>query len=424
MRIRFFNARILTLCDGFNIINGELWTEDNIISYVGPEKNQDNDFDQEIDVKKNLIMPGFKDAHTHSAMTFLRSFADDLPLNEWLNNKVFPMEAKLTEEYMYYFSKIAIMEYLSSGITSNFDMYLNPAPIAKASVECGYRTVICSGLNDFTSSIGEIEEFYNQYNNYDDLISYSLGFHAEYTSSKGLLVKLAELSNKYKDGVYAHNSETRKEVNECINRYGLTPTQLFESIGLLNYGGGGYHCIYFSDEDIDIFKKRNLSIVTNPASNCKLASGIAPVAKYIDSGINLAIGTDGAASNNCLDMFREMFLVSALSKIYTEDASSVDANQVLNMATVGGAIAMGLDKSKYLAVEQYADLIIIDLNMPNMQPINNISKNIVYSGSKINVKLTMVNGKILYCDGYYFINCDPNEIYRKCSEIKEQILLK
>lgn len=197
----------------------------------------------------------------------------------------------------------------------------------------------------------------------------------------------------------------------------MTPTQVADALGMYRYGGGGYHCIYFDEKDFEIFKKRGLTAVTNPSSNLKLASGIAPIARFLQEEIPVAIGTDGPASNNCLDMFREMFLVTGLAKVREGDASIVPAEEVLYMATSAGACAMGLNDCDSLAVGKLADLILIDLNQPNMQPENDFVKNIVYSGSKSNVMLTMVNGRILYEDGKFFIGTDAGEIYAKANEI-------
>ena len=201
----------------------------------------------------------------------------------------------------------------------------------------------------------------------------------------------------------------------------MTPAAYFDSLGLFNYGGGGYHGVAFRDIDFEIFKKRNLSIVTCPSSNTKLASGIAPIKRYLDEGINVAIGTDGPASNNCLDMFREMFLVTGLAKIRENDASVVDAYDVIKMATVNGSIAMGLDNADILAPNKLADLIMIDLKQPNMQPMNNIVKNIVYAGSKSNIYLTMINGKILYEDGKFYLDEDIETIYKNAQTITDRI---
>ncbi len=428
MNIRFYNAKILLTDEtqGFRIIEGELWVKGNTICYLGDgtdvekvcKKPEDIIiWEREIDVEGNLLMPGFKNAHTHSAMTFLRSRADDMPLQEWLNQQVFPNEAKLKGEEAYWLAKLAIMEYLTSGITSMFDMYIYPKEVIQAGIDCGFRTVQVSGLNNFTSSLEELEEQYLKYNDYHELCSYKLGFHAEYTTDQKLLEGVADLVQKYRAPMYTHIAETKSEVEECRKRYGKPPAVLFDSMGMYDYGGGGFHCVWFEEEDIEIYKEKGVSVITNPGSNVKLASGIPPLTAMQQAGINLAIGTDGPASNNCLDMFREMFLVTGLAKLREEDAAVMDADRVLYMATAGGAVAMGLEDCDRLAVGKKADLILIDLQQPNMQPFNNITKNLVYSGSKQNVKLTMVNGKILYEDGEFDIGVSPQEIYGKANEI-------
>lgn len=417
MNVRFYHARIATMQTDSNIIEGELWVTNNRISYVGAERESQMLWDREIDCKGNLLMPGFKNAHTHSAMTFLRSFADDLPLQNWLNEQVFPMEAKLTPDDIYHLSKLAILEYLTSGMTANFDMYITPDTIVQASIDTGFRTVLCGGVSNFLHSVTQVEDWYKKYNNYHELISFQLGFHAEYTIDRPKLMDLAALAKQLKAPVYTHNSETKAEVDACLSRNHMTPTAYFDSLGIYDFGGGGYHCVHMTDEDLAIMKNKRVSVVTNPGSNTKLASGIARIEDMLSREINIAIGTDGPASNNCLDMFREMFLVTGLAKLKNEDASAVDANEVLKMATVNGAKAMCLSDCDSLAEGKLADLIMIDLHQPNMQPINSITKNIVYSGSKSNVKLTMVNGKILYESGEFFVGEDPEAIYAKANEI-------
>ena len=360
------------MANGADVLEGEIHIDGERVSFAGTNeeagKIKDNIvWDREIDACGNIVMPGFKDAHTHSAMTFLRSYADDLPLQEWLYNRVFPMEAKLTEEDVLWCSRLAILEYLTSGITANFDMYMKNEANARASAEAGFRTVLCGSINDFGGTIEEIEEEYNHFNSYNPLISYQLGFHAEYTTKRETLERMACLAQKYKAPVYTHNSETKAEVEGCIERYGKTPAAFLDSLGMFEFGGGGFHCVYMTDEDLSIFKEKNIWAVTNPASNVKLASGIAPVQKMLDMGIGLAVGTDGPASNNCLDMFREMFLVTALQKVSIPDASATDANDVLYMATSGGALAMGLKECDTLEKGKYADLIMLDIHQPNPQ---------------------------------------------------------
>lgn len=420
MRTRFYNARVLTMKD-FDIFLGEVWVEDNKISYVGKYKEHDCLFDREIDVQKNLIMPGFINAHTHSGMTFLRSIADDMPLQQWLNEKVFPIETKLSEEDIYYFSKLAILEYLTSGITTNFDMYLNPEAIVKASLDMKYRTVLCGAVNDFCLSVEDVERCFNEYNKENSLISYVLGFSHEYTNSKDKIQQVAALSHKYKAPVYTHLSETEYEVNTCKEKTGLSPVEYLCDLGVYDYGGGAFHCVHMSEHDLDLFKEKHLNIVTNPASNLKLASGIAPIQAMLQKKINICLGTDGPASNNCLDIFREMFLVTGLAKYKNCDASAVDAYKVLKMATVNGAKALHLNCG-VLEAGKLADLIILDLRQPNMQPIHNIAKNIVYSGSKSNVKCTMVNGEILYEDGHFYVGFEIEALYDEVQKRVERLM--
>ena len=433
MNIRLYNAKILTIQNA-DITEGEIWVQNDKILYVGDGHDTDAVYDElhlgsiiwdrEIDCAGNLLMPGFKDAHTHSGMTLLRSYADDLPLHDWLTKQVFPIEAKMDGEMIYHLTKLAILEYLTSGITAIFDMYLTPDTIAKACVDMGMRCVQVSGMSgqkDFEQALSKTEDCFLKYNNDNPLLSYFIGFHAEYTCSKELLESVAKLAHKYKAPVFTHLSETKSEVEGCKERYGMSPVQLFDSLGIFDYGGGGYHCVHMSEEDMDIFKKRGLYVVTNPASNAKLASGIAPITEYLKKGIPVAIGTDGPASNNCLDMFREMFLVTALAKLREDDASAVDAWEVLKMATINGSMAMGLPDTDVLAKGKLADMIMIDLHQPNMQPVNNIPKNIVYSGSKQNIKMTMINGRILYENGQFADGIAVDDIYAKANEIKQQI---
>ena len=416
--IRFYNGRLLSFKNGFEITDDEVWTNGSEIAFVG--KNHDKKADREIDLNGNLLMPAFKNAHTHSAMTFARSLADDLPLQPWLYDMIFPMEAKLNESDIYTLSRLAFLEYLSSGISACFDMYYYPEAMAKASVDAGFRTVMCGAVNNFKESVSLLDEYYQKYNSYDELISYRLGFHAEYTTSKELMNGIALLAEKHEAPVFTHSSETKSEVEGCLERYGKTPTELFEELGLFNYGGGGFHSVWMSENDLEIYKKHGIWAVINAGSNSKLASGIAPLEKMKKAGINTAIGTDGPSSNNALDMFREMYLAAVTQKLKTSDAAACDAAELLKSATVGGAHCMGLYNCDIIDNGKKADLTVIDLRRPNMQPINNIIKNIVYSGSKENVKLTMINGKILYENGE-FIGTDIEKIYYEAQKIADRL---
>lgn len=430
MNIRLYNAKILTMEKHKPVFEGEIWIKNEKIAYVaGKEEIQKYwsdglpkiQWDYQMDCNGNLLMPGFKDAHTHSAMTCLRSFADDMPLQEWLKEKIFPTEAKLTAEDIYELTKLAILEYLSSGITSICDMYINPDAVAEACQDMGMRCVLVSGLNDFTSSIEQVEQEYLKWNKKNSLISYQFGMHAEYTCSKELIYRLSQLAHKYRAPVYTHLAETKKEVEDCKAKYGMTPTMFLDNMGIFDFGGGGFHCVHLSEEDFEIFRRKRIYAITNPASNLKLASGIAPITRFEEMKIPVAIGTDGPASNNCLDMFREMYLVSALAKIREDNAAALGADKVLRMATVRAAKAMHLNKADTLAKGKLADIIMIDMHQPNMQPVHNIEKNLVYSGNKGNVLMTMINGKILYDRGRYNIGESVESIYEKCNAIAQRV---
>lgn len=424
MNIRIYNVQILTMKDGQAPFLGEVQIQEDIITYVGElVPVQTVKWDREIDGQGNLLMPGFKNAHTHTAMTFLRSYADDMKLDEWLHQQVFPNEAKLTGEAVYWFTKLGIMEYLTSGITAAYDMYFYVDDGARAAKDCGFRYVFCDSINDFGGTVEGVEKDYLRLNTDEKkAISHRIGFHAEYTTSKELMQGLSELADQYQAPVSAHCSETRKEVEGCKERYGMSPVATLDSLGMFRHGGTLFHCVHMEEADFEILKKRGIYVVTNPASNLKLASGIAPVQRFLKEGIPVAIGTDGAASNNCLDMFREMFLVTGLQKVVCDDPEAVPADEVLKMATVNGALAMGLTDCDVLDTGKKADLILIDLIQPNMQPLQNIEKNLVYSGSKQNVKMTMVGGKILYENGEFYLDVPKEIIYARANEIARQIL--
>ena len=240
MNIRLYNARILTMEKKRPVFQGEIWVRNEKISYIAADDDPETEekkkalsqdsWDMQIDCKGNLLMPGFKNAHTHSGMTFLRSMADDLPLDKWLHERVFPLEAKLTGDDIYHLSRLAILEYLTSGITSIFDMYLDTDAAAQACLDMGMRCVLASGLNNFTSSVEKLEEGYLKWNQKDSLISCQLAFHAEYTCSKELLEQVAGLAHKYKAPVYTHLAETSKEVEACRERYGATPAVFLDSL--------------------------------------------------------------------------------------------------------------------------------------------------------------------------------------------------
>ena len=420
MNIRFINAKIITMKDK-TVTEGEVTVNGNKFTYVGPQReNTDEKFDRVIDCQGNILMPSFKNAHTHSAMTFCRSMSDNMKLESWLFDKIFPAEAKLRPEHCYWYTQLAIAEYLANGITAGFDMYFFPQEVAKASVDAGFRMQFCSGANDF-GGIDAIEENYNAINNMDSsLVGSVIGMHAEYTTNIENIKKVAGLVQKYKSPFYTHIAETENEVSGCYERHGKSPVKLYDDLGMFEYGGAGFHSVYLNDEDIDIYCKHGVYAVINACSNLKLCSGIADVSKYIDRGVKLAVGTDGAGSNNALDMFREVYLDTVLQNVVAKTPEKLNPFITLSAATVGSSKAMCLDNVDYIEVGSKADMIMLDISDPCMQPVNSIIDNIVYSGNPRLVKLTMCDGKILYENGQYS-SLDINEVYRKCADYLDEI---
>lgn len=421
--LRIYNARIWT---GERYIDGgELWTQDGEIRYVGDVSPLIMlPWDREIDAKGNLIIPSFKNAHAHSPMVFLRSAADDMALNDWLFKQVFPREAKLTPDDCYWLTRLAILEYLSGGISVVGDMYFHLESIASACVDSGFRNVIMQGVtaNNIQGLEKSLQRDIDILGRMGELINYRLGLHAEYTNSQESIKALADFARSAEMPVYAHLSETASEVEECVKRHGLTPGVYLAKLGLFDFGGTAYHFVHPTDDDIAALKEKGVSVVSCPASNLKLASGIAPLKKLIDGGLNVALGTDGAASNNCLDMFKEMFLAAGLQKATLCDPIAIDGSYVLKMAMANGAKSMGLDDCDTIEAGKKADLVMIDLSAPNMQPINNPLKNLVYAGNKSNVMMTIVNGIVRYERGEYFVGESVGEIYSRCQRISDRIM--
>lgn len=438
MSVLFKNARVLKLCgEDLKVVeNANLIVNKDIIKKIFLKDDKyykkllDANYERVIDCKGNLLMPTFKNCHAHSPMTFLRSMRDDLPLREWLFENCFPKEALLTDEDVYWFTYIAIMEYIASGMGLSCDMYAHKEAIVSAFRKAGLRLVLSHDFDKRNIDPHLVEEDYLKYNNLKgknaDLISAKLGMHSEYLNDDTTVDAIAKIVHKYKKPFYAHICETKRETDECFDRRGISPVKYFNNYGLLDYGGAGYHSVWLNEEDMDIYKKKNFYAVLNFGSNVKLASGIINLPLLFKKKVNMAMGTDGAASNNNLNFFKEMFLASTLPKVVSEDKdlTSYKAEEILKIATINGARCLDMPEIESLEEGKKADLIMIDLSQPNMQPINNIIVNIVYSGSTSIVKLTMVNGKILYENGKYFIGEKPADIYKSAESCKQRLLAK
>lgn len=413
----------MTVTGQVTIHRGDLLVEGNTIKAVG-ENLRSEPGATVIDCHGNLLMPGFKNGHAHSAMPFARSCSDGYVLWDWLNKVIFPMEDNLQPGDIYELSKLAFLEYLTSGITACFDMYLNPEESAKAAKDFGMRSVVLLQPAGYPDLYAEYREKYFNGHMKDGLVTYQLGFHAEYTTGAEDLAKTAKLAHEYHLPVYTHSNETLRDVNSCIQRNrSMRPIEYLDGFGLFDYGGGIFHGVFLSESESTILHDRKVGLVTNPGSNAKLASGIAHILYYIDKGLLIGLGTDGPGSNNGLDMFYEMHLATVLQKLQNGDPTALDALDVLQMATINSAKIMRLDDCLDLAAGQKADIIMIDLNRPSMRPFNDIARNLVYAGEKDCVKMTMIDGKILYKDGRFYINEDPEEIYDKCQKITDRLKL-
>ncbi len=422
----FKNAKILDLNLEKGYFDGCVVVKDNLIDYVGttiPNVKAD----QEIDVCGNILMPGFVNAHAHTAMTILRGIKDDASLQDWLFDNVIPREGKLSDQDVYWGQMLGIAEYVRNGITCMEENYFNYQGMTKAIAKSGIRARISVGAKVSTpEGYNCYEDLKNQYNiiktnTNADLVKISCFAHAIYTVSEQKFFDILRFAKEYDVPLGIHLAETLKEVGDCtLEHNGLTPAGYLESLGFLDRPCLCAHCVHMDKDDLQILADYDASVVTCPSSNIKLASGIAPIYAMQNKGINIAIGTDGVASNNSLDMFKEMFLVATLSKVSISDPSVVSALDVLKMATINGANAMGLNCGE-IKKGKCADIILVGLNEPHMQPTSNIVSSLVYSAKGSDVYLTMVGGKILYHDGKYNIGEKIETIYQKVNEIRQRL---
>lgn len=398
------------------------------ICYVGREKPE-GDYGRVYDGKNKVLIPGLVNAHTHSPMTLLRGYAENLPLDRWLNERVFPFEDRLNCERAYYGTMLSAAEMLRSGTTSYSDMYFFADGVIKAASESGMKTNFCRSVTSFSDvdfmkddrvaeAIDAAEKYHNTQNG---RIKIDFSLHAEYTNTLSMIEQFGEYTRTRDFITHIHMSETKSEHENCKKKYGKTPARLFYDSKILDSKCLFAHCVWIEDEDIELLKEKNASIVTCPASNLKLGSGVLDSFKILNSGINLALGTDSASSNNGLDMLREMYLAAILPKGIYRRADIVSPKDVLKMATVNGAAAQGRYDCGVIKEGYKADLAVISLDSPNMYPDYNVINNIVYSAEKSDVILTMVDGRTLYENGE-FMTVDVEKIGSLCNKTVNDIV--
>lgn len=402
MITKFTNAYILV--DPLSpIIFGELAVENNKIIFVG--EKFDMPFDTQIDCNKNLLMAGFVNTHAHSPMTLLKGIGEGANLQDWLYKYMFPMEQTLTKEQIYTGTKLAIAEMVKNGITCFQDSYFYPEETLKACKECGMRAVISLSQNYSPSqflSYTELNNLYNKLNHQSELVSFNFYFHSIYTCDEQQIINAINLAKKHNTFVGTHLSETLNEVGECAKVHGgMTPVLFLDSLGFFDCKTLLAHGVYLEKEDYQILENKQVSISHNPSSNLKLGSGIANLKALQQRNINICLGTDGSASNNRLDMFREMYLSSTLQKALFHDATLITCEQALAFATTNGAKALGLNDVGSLKKGKLADIIMINLHSINNHICNNIKSNLVYASGVEDVLMTMIDGKILYQNGKF-----------------------
>ena len=385
---------------------GAVLTDGDNVLYAGDESALPEAGDAEvIDGRGGICMPGLSNAHSHAPMVLLRGEGADLPLAEWLAC-VQKLEENFTPETIYSGTMLAIMEMLRVGITSFADMYFECTDMIRAVLDSGIRANISRG----STSIEGIEShraLHREFDGAEGRVRVFVGLHAEYTSDETVARTAVECAKKLGTGIHVHLSESAPEVAGCFERHGMTPPEYFDRVGLFGVPTIAAHCVHLSDGDMDILAARGVTAAHCPASNMYLASGVAKVTKMRQHGVCVAIGTDGAASNNTLDMFREMRLAAFAAKVTEGSASALPARDVINMATSVGARAMGFERAGVLSAGSAADLILLDGEALHLNATD-IPTAIVYSANAADVRLTMVGGKILYRDGEY-LTIDANK---------------
>ena len=385
--------------------------KDGKISYIGTEAPQEQ-AEKVIDGRGMIAMPGLVNTHSHAAMSLMRGYADDYVLQEWLNDHVFPIEGKLVGDDVYWAMLWAQAEMLATGTIAYTDMYMHLPKMAQAAVDGGLYANISNGAMCFNPAgycfdtdgvTGQNREVLERFHQADNgRVKLDVSIHAEYTSFPGLWQDFSAYAAENGLNMHIHLSETRAEHENCIAKYGKTPAAILAENGVFNTRATAAHCVWVSDADMDLLREKQVTVAHNPVSNLKLASGIAPVARMLEKGVNVALGTDGVCSNNNHDLFEEVKLAALLQKGVSGDPRLVPAQQALKMATRAGAFAQGREQEIGQLKEGFdASLILVDTGKPGLYPVHNPVSTLAYSARGGDVYLTMIRGKVLYENGIY-----------------------
>ncbi len=426
--LRVCHATIITMCDGAEpISDAELVSVDGIIDYVGPMRSDAGGvFDEQIDADGAVLLPGLVNAHTHLAMTLLRGYADDMPLHQWLTEKIWPVEAGLVEDDVYWGALLGILEMLRAGVTCFSDMYHYPGASVKAAIEGGIRALPSGVLLQFSESrrsVPWVVDFaLNIRNSAPDRIIPMIGPHAPYSCTAEMLAEVAQAASDHGLGIHIHLSETVDEVEQVLRETGMRPVAYLEKLGVLDNQVSAAHCVHLDDRELAILAERGVGIVHCPTSNMKLASGFARVPEMLEAGAVVGLGTDGTASNNRLDLLLEARMAALIHKGYTGDPRVVNARQALEMATTGAAAALGLEAViGSLEVGKKADFTLVSMDEAHNQPLHNLCSQLIYAAEAGDVMLTAVDGIILYDRGTY-PHLDAERIIARANEAARRLV--
>lgn len=389
----------------------------------------DHTYNRVIDCSGLLIMPAFYNTHAHSPMSLMRGFGENMALDDWLNNKIWPFEAHLNSDSIYWGTLLSMAESIKNGIVSTSDMYYFTSDMVRAYADAKVKGNISRALVNFDQSkfedmdsVAEMKKSFEELNGIEDgRIIIEASIHGEYTSDEATVKSLAEFAKEQNMRMHIHLSETQKEHQDCIEKRGVTPCKYFDDCGLFDVPTVAAHCVWISEEDMDILRDKKVNVSHNPQSNCKLASGIAPYYDMLEKGINVSLGTDSVASNNSLNFFETMKLSGLLAKVRSLDPTLVSPKDILYSATRGGAIAQGREDCGIIKTGYRADFIALDLSSPSMNPVHDITNNLVFSADPSDIKMTVCDGNILYQDGN-FDHLDIEEIVRETKIQTDRIL--
>lgn len=410
MKILFKNA--LTLHDGFKEKFVEV--DGKFITKISDER-PDGEYDREINCKGKMLIPAFYNTHCHAAMTLFRGIGEDLPLQRWLNEKIYPAEDKLTPESVRVGTELAVAEMVKSGCVSFSDMYFFSDETAKVVLDAGTKANISRCLLSFSEDstikgdprFEEATALYEQFNNEDDgRVKIDASVHAEYTNKAKYCREVSDVAHERGQNLQVHLSETKLEHDECKARNnGKTPTEFLLENGILecgeNYSATAAHCVWVEDSDIDLLATHRVTVAHNPVSNLKLASGVAPIRKMLDKNVNVAFGTDGAASNNKLSVLRELQTAALIHKGVNLQADIIKTSEFLKMATENGAKAQGRFDCGKIEVGNRADIVLVDLDSLNNIPMYDPYATVAFSAEESDVSLTMCDGRVIYENGEF-----------------------